>query len=115
MTVQQPHPQSSLIATSTKAESTVDDKDDSEDEEDDILKWVEDHIEKEGHVTVKDIKHMVVKKLEEEGLHGKVLKKHTKMIMKEVKKGFKECDENGDKKVDGEEFKKCMEKYERDD
>ena len=36
------------------------------------------------------------------------MKEVLKSIMKEVRKGFKACDKNGDKKVTGAEFKECM-------
>merc|ERR1711934_872213 len=75
-------------------------------EEDHLLKWVKEHIKEKGHITVEDIKKMIEKYMHKK--FGKVLKHELKMIMKDVKVGFKRCDENGDHKVTGKEFDKCM-------
>ena len=69
---------------------------------DDLLKAVKDIIAKKGSITVKDIRKLIKGKFKEE------MKAQLKMIMKEVKKAFKACDTNGDKKVDAKEFEKCM-------
>lgn len=80
------------------------DEEDEEKDEDDLLQWIEEHIKEHGSVTLMDIKKMI------KGHMKEIMKAEMKHIMKEVRKGFKACDTNKDKKVDADEFAKCMEK-----
>ena len=77
-------------------------EEDEDDDEDDLLKAVKAVIDKKGSVTMKDIR-MIIK-----GKMKAMMKEELKKIMKEVRKGFKACDTNGDKKVTGAEFEACM-------
>ena len=51
--------------------ATSEDEDD-ENEEDGLLKWIEEHIKDKGHITLEDIKEMIEKKMMEQ------VKKHMK-------------------------------------
>ena len=86
----------------------VDEEEDSGDEGDEeeeaIKKEVEAFIEKNGSITLKDIRKIIKPKLK---AHFKAALKE---VMKEVKKAFKACDADKDKKVTAAEFKACMAK-----
>ena len=70
-----------------------------------LLRWVKKQVRENKEISLEEVLHKVDSLCD----RYECREKDREEAKHEVEKGFEMCDANGDKKVDAEELKKCME------